>query len=50
MSVQLDDMPKPAGNSTEHHMTYHDGTTRTVYDTDIERETQMASSSSLAQT
>ncbi|WP_411350677.1 PAS domain-containing protein [Moraxella lincolnii] len=38
MSVQLDDMPKPAGNSTEHHMTYHDGTTRTVYDTDIERE------------
>ena len=37
MSTQLPDMPKPQGESTEHQLTFHDGTTRTVYDTGVER-------------
>lgn len=37
MSIQLDDMAKPAGDATEHNLTFFDGTTRTVYDTGVER-------------
>ena len=34
--TQLSDMQKPAGDCTEHTLTFHDGTTRTVYDTGVE--------------
>ena len=37
MSIQLDDMAKPAGDATEYNLTFFDGTTRTVYDTGVER-------------
>lgn len=37
MSIQLDDMAKPAGDTTEYNLTFFDGTTRTVYDTGVER-------------
>lgn len=37
MSIQLDDMAKPAGDATEYNPTFFDGTTRTVYDTGVER-------------
>lgn len=37
MSIQLDDMAKPTGDATEHNLTFFDGTTRTVYDTGVER-------------
>ncbi len=36
MTTQLENMPKPAGESTEHTLTFYDGTTRTVYDNDNE--------------
>ena len=35
--TQLSDMQKPSGDSTEHTLTFFDGTTRTVYDTGVER-------------
>lgn len=35
--TQLSDMPKPSGDSTEYNLTFNDGTTRTVYDTGVER-------------
>ncbi|OBX49345.1 diguanylate cyclase [Moraxella nonliquefaciens] len=35
--MQLDDMAKPAGDATEYNLTFFDGTTRTVYDTGVER-------------
>ncbi|WP_255504056.1 hypothetical protein [Moraxella sp. VT-16-12] len=34
--TQLSDMQKPSGDSVEHQLSYHDGTTRTVYDTGVE--------------
>ena len=34
--TQLSDMAKPAGDATEHTLTFFDGTTRTVYDTGVE--------------
>ena len=34
--TQLPDMQKPSGDSVEHQITYHDGATRTVYDTGVE--------------
>lgn len=34
--VQLSDMNKPAGESTEHRLTYYDGSSRIVYTTDNE--------------
>ncbi|MDH9218377.1 PAS domain-containing protein [Moraxella sp. K1664] len=37
MSIQLDDMAKPTGDATEYNLTFFDGTTRTVYDTGVER-------------
>lgn len=37
MSISLPDMSKPSGESKEYNLTFHDGTTRTVYDTGIER-------------
>lgn len=37
MSIQLEDMAKPTGDATEHTLTFFDGTTRTVYDTGVER-------------
>ncbi len=37
MNIQLENMPKPAGDATEHTLTFFDGTTRTVYDTGVER-------------
>lgn len=37
MSIQLDDMAKPAGDATEYNLTFFDGTTRTIYDTGVER-------------
>lgn len=37
MSIQLDDMAKPSGDASEHTLTFFDGTTRTVYDTGVER-------------
>lgn len=37
MSIQLDDMAKPTGDVTEYNLTFFDGTTRTVYDTGVER-------------
>ncbi|WP_084349640.1 PAS domain-containing protein [Moraxella oblonga] len=37
MNIQLPDMPKPADAATEHQLTFQDGTTRTVYDTGVER-------------
>lgn len=37
MNIQLSDMPKPDGQATEHQLTFQDGTTRTVYDTGVER-------------
>lgn len=37
MSIQLDNMPKPTGEFTEYQLNFHDGTTRTVYDTGVER-------------
>lgn len=37
MSIQLDDMAKPAGDATEYNLTFFDGTTRTVYDAGVER-------------
>lgn len=37
MSIQLDDMAKPAGDATEYNLTFFYGTTRTVYDTGVER-------------
>jgi len=37
LSIQLDDMAKPAGDATEYNLTFFDGTTRTVYDTGVER-------------
>lgn len=37
MSIQLENMPKPAGESTEYQLNFSDGTTRTVYDTGVER-------------
>lgn len=37
MSIQLDDMAKPAGDATEYNLTFFDGKTRTVYDTGVER-------------
>lgn len=36
MTIVLADMPKPAGECTEHSLTFFDGTTRTVYDTGVE--------------
>lgn len=35
-TVKLPDMAKPAGDATEHHLTYFDGNTRTVYTTNNE--------------
>lgn len=37
MSIQLDDMAKPTGDAAEYNLTFFDGTTRTVYDTGVER-------------
>lgn len=37
MSIQLENMSKPAGDATEYQLDFHDGTSRTVYDTGIER-------------
>lgn len=37
MSIKLDDMAKPNGEASEHTLTFFDGTTRTVYDTGVER-------------
>lgn len=37
MTIKLLDMPKPNQTATQHDLTYHDGTTRTVYDTGVER-------------
>lgn len=37
MTIKLPDMPKPNQTATQHDLTYHDGTTRTVYDTGVER-------------
>lgn len=34
---KLPDMPKPAGDVKEHTLTFNDGTTRTVYTSDVER-------------
>lgn len=36
MSSTLLPMPKPSASSTEHTITFFDGTTRTVYDTGVE--------------
>lgn len=33
---QLPSMPKPSGDYVEHTLSYHDGTTRVVYDTGVE--------------
>lgn len=35
--TQLSDMPKPNGECNEHTLKFFDGTTRTVYDTGVER-------------
>lgn len=37
MSIDIPDMQKPDGAATEHRLTFYDGTTRTVYDTNVER-------------
>lgn len=37
MNIQLEDMQKPDGDSTEYQLTFFDGTTRKVYDTGVER-------------
>lgn len=34
---KLPDMPKPAGDVKEYNLTFNDGTTRTVYASDVER-------------
>lgn len=36
MNIQLENMQKPAGESTEHTLTFFDGTSRTVYETGSE--------------
>lgn len=37
MSTQLENMAKPSGDAKEYQLTFNDGTTRTVYDTGVER-------------
>lgn len=37
MKIELQDMSKPSEDATEHTLNYHDGTSRKVYDTGIER-------------
>lgn len=37
MSIQLEHMNKPAVDFTEYQLAFHDGTTRVVYDTGVER-------------
>lgn len=37
MGIEIPNMPKPEGDATEYQLTFHDGTTRTVYDTNVER-------------